>query len=156
MAFKINISTKKGKTYKLEIEAPGLMQKSIGDVVKGKEISPDLAGYELEITGASDKAGFASMKEVEGIGLKKVLLGYGKGMHKRPKGDKKFNKKPDGLRLRKTVRGKVISDAVVQINTKVIKEGSKSLKDIFSKPEENKDEESKESKDESKSDEKKE
>jgi small subunit ribosomal protein S6e len=131
MAFKINISTKDGKTYKLEAEAPGLKQKKLGDVVQGQEVSPDLAGYELEITGASDKAGFTAMGDVEGMGLKKVLLDYGKGMHQRPKGDKKVGKKPLGLRLRKTVRGKVISDAISQINTKVLKEGGKKLSEIF-------------------------
>jgi small subunit ribosomal protein S6e len=131
MAFKINISTKDGKTYKIEADAPGLKQKQLGDKVQGQEISPDLAGYELEITGASDKAGFTSMQDVPGMALKKVLLDYGKAMHKRPKGDKKINRKPKGLRLRKTVRGKVISNAVVQINTKVVKEGSKPLNEVF-------------------------
>ena len=132
MPFKINISTKDGKTYKLEAEAPALKQHKLGDLIKGEEISSDLTGYELEITGTSDKSGFTSMKDVEGMGLKKQLLGYGKAMHKRPKGDKK---KPrpltKGLRLRKTIRGNLISDAIIQINTKVTKEGSKKLSEIF-------------------------
>lgn len=136
--FKINIS-EKGKTYKLETEAEGLIGKELGDKINGKEISPDLEGFELEITGASDKAGFTAMENVEGIGLKKVLLTYGKGMHKRPRkeGKKKITTpKPGGLRLRKTVRGKVISPAISQINFKVIK-STKPLKDIFEKPAEN-------------------
>ncbi|MBD3247602.1 hypothetical protein GF378_03210 [Candidatus Pacearchaeota archaeon] len=132
MAFKINISAKNGKTYKIEADASSLKGKSLGEIIKGQEISPDLAGYELQITGASDKAGITAMENVQGVGLKKVLLTYGKGMHKRPKGDKKINKSPPGLRLRKSVRGKVISEAISQINTKVIKEGSKPLKEIFS------------------------
>ncbi len=137
MAFKINLSTKDGKTYKLEAEAPGLMNKSLGDTIQGAEVSPDLAGYELEITGTSDKSGLTSLKEVEGIGLKKVLLGYGKAMNRRPKGDKKkLNKTPGGLRLRKTVRGKVISEAISQINIKVLKEGGKKLSEVF--PDQNK------------------
>ncbi|HJX49941.1 MAG TPA: S6e family ribosomal protein [Candidatus Nanoarchaeia archaeon] len=135
--FKFNISTKDGKTYKLEAEALGLIQKQLGDVIKGEEISPDLAGYELKITGTSDLSGFASMEEVEGIGLKKVLLTYGKGLHKRPKGLTKKGKAPiKGLRMRKTVRGKIISEAISQINTAVIKQGSKKLSEIF--PEQNK------------------
>lgn len=137
MAFKINLSTKDGKTYKLEVEAPGLINKSLGEKIQGKDISPDLAGYELEITGTSDKSGITSMKEVEGIGLKKVLLGYGKGMHKRSKGlTKKLNRTPGGLRLRKTVRGKVISEAISQINIKILKEGGKKLSEVF--PDQNK------------------
>jgi len=137
MPFKINISTKKGKTYKLETEAPALKQYKLGDTIKGEEISPDLAGYEFEITGTSDFAGFTSMKGVEGIGLKKVLLGYGKAMHKRSKGDKKKPRSlTGGLRLRKTVRGNTISDAISQINIKVLKEGGKKLSEIF--PDQNK------------------
>ncbi len=134
--FKINLSTKDGKTYKLEAEALSLKEKKLGNKIKGEDISEDLKDYELEITGASDKAGFTAMKNVQGIGLKKVLLGYGKGMHKRPKGDKKVNKKPLGLRLRKTVRGNTISDAISQINIKILKEGGKKLSEIF--PEQNK------------------
>ncbi|MDP2628330.1 MAG: S6e family ribosomal protein [Nanoarchaeota archaeon] len=144
MVFKINIGTKEGKTYKLEAEAPELVGKSLHDKISGKEISPELNDYQFEIMGTSDKAGFTSMEDVEGIGLKKVLLTYGKGMHKKPKGDKKKGKKPKGLRLRKTVRGKVISPAIVQINLKITKEGSKKLSEIF--PEQNKPKEKSEEK----------
>ena len=131
MAFKINISTKQGKTYKVEAEAPGLKEKKIGDIVQGTDVSPDLVGYELEITGASDKSGFTAMKNIEGAGIKKALLTYGKAMYKKPKGDKKKNSKSPGLRLRKSVRGKVISKDTRQINTKVVKEGGKKLNEIF-------------------------
>lgn len=137
MVFKINISTNQGKTFKLEAEAIGLKQQKIGDVVKGEEILPDLSGYELQITGASDIAGLPALESVEGIGLKRVLLGLGTAMHRRPKGNKKKKKRPTkGLKLRKTIRGKVISDAISQINMKVVKQGSKKLSEIF--PEQNK------------------
>ncbi len=134
MAFKFNIGTKSGKTYKLEAEAPVLVDRAIKTLVKGEEISPDFAGYEFEISGASDNAGFTLMENVEGVGLKKIMLTYGKGMHKRSRreGKKKVsNFKPKGLKLRKTVRGKLISNAVSQINLKVIKQGSKTLEEIF-------------------------
>ena len=137
--FKINISEKSGKTFKLEAEAPALVGKQLHDKINGKDIHQDLDGYELEITGASDKSGFTAMKEVEGIGLKKVLLSYEKGMKKRPRkeGKKKLsNKNPKGLRLRKTVRGKIISEAISQVNLKILKEGGKKLSEIF--PEQNK------------------
>lgn len=139
MVFKINISSKDGKTYKLELESEELMEKQLNDKVEGKDISSDLNGYEFEITGTSDKAGFPASKVVEGIGLKRVLLTYGMGMHKRPKKEgkkKRSNPKPKGLRLRKTMRGKVISGDIVQINMKVLKQGSKPLNDIF--PDQNK------------------
>ena len=134
MAFKFNIGTKSGKTYKLEVEAPALIDKAIKTIVKGEEISPELSGYEFEIAGASDKSGFTSMENVEGVGLKRIILTYGKGMHKRTRkeGKKKVsNFKPAGLKLRKTVRGKLISDAIVQINLKILKQGGKTLEEIF-------------------------
>ncbi|MFW5847244.1 MAG: S6e family ribosomal protein [Nanoarchaeota archaeon] len=131
MVFKINIGSKTGKTFKLETEAESLIGKSLKDKISGNEILPALEGWEFEIAGLSDNSGFASHEKVEGIGLKKILLPYGKGMHQKPKGDKKINKKPAGLRLRKTVRGKIISPAISQINLRIIKEGSKSLEDAF-------------------------
>jgi small subunit ribosomal protein S6e len=132
--FKINISEKSGKTFKLEAEAEELVGKSLHDKIQGESISPDLHGYEFEITGASDKAGFSAMESVEGIGLKKILLSYGKCMKKKPRREGKkaiSNPKPKGLRLRKTVRGKLLSPAISQINLKVIKEGSKKLSEVF-------------------------
>lgn len=140
MAFKINVAHK-GKTFKVETTDEDLVGKIIGDKLKGEEISSELAGYEIEITGTSDKAGFMGRAEIKGPGLKKILLGYGKGMHKKPKGDKKVNRTPNGLRLRKTVRGNEISLDTVQINTKVLKEGSKKFDSLFEAPAEEKKEE---------------
>lgn len=131
MPFKINIGHK-GKTWKLEIESESLVGKNVGDKIEGKELKSDLAGYEFEITGGSDLSGFPLSKEIEGLGLKRVLLKKGWGM--------RINK-PKGLRLRKTVRGKQISPLVSQINLKVIKEGTKKLEEIF--PEQNKPKEAK-------------
>ncbi len=135
MAFKINVSHK-GKTFKVESEDEKLVGYSIGDKFDGKEISSDLEGYEIEITGTSDKAGFTGMENIDGPNLHKVLLSYGKGMHKKPKGEGKVNRKPKGLRLRKTVRGKEISLDTIQINTKVLKEGSKKFDALFETPKE--------------------
>lgn len=149
MTFKINISEKTGKTFHLELDNENLVGKELHNKVSGKEISGGLEGYEFEITGASDRTGLTAMENVEGVGLKKVLLSYGKAMKKRPKkeGKKKRSKnKPKGLRLRKAVRGKVISPEIVQINLKVLKEGAKKLSEIF--PEQNKLKQETESKEE--------
>ena len=138
MAFKINISNKEGKTYKLELESEELLGKELHNKIQGKELLPSLEGYELEITGASDKAGFTSVDE-EGIGLRKVLLSYGKGMKRRSRREgkkKRSNFTPKGLRLRRTARGKVISPQISQINLMVLKAGAKELAEIF--PEQNK------------------
>ncbi len=136
MAFKLNISDK-GKTYKIETESEELVGKKIGQKIKGELINADLAGYALQITGTSDLAGFPGFKEVEGPGLTKKLLTYGKGMHQRPIGkSKRPGRKPPGLRLRKTIRGNTISADTIQINLKLITAGSKKLEEIF--PEQNK------------------
>lgn len=144
MVFKINISDKE-KTYKLELDTEVLVGKKIGEKVEGKEIKKELEGYELEITGTSDKAGFPGFKEIEGSALKKVLLTYGRGMHKKPRKEgKKPVKSVKGLRLKKTVRGNAISKDTVQVNMKVLKQGNKKLEELFGKKPEEKKEESKE------------
>ena len=133
MVFKINVSHK-GKTFKTETESENLVGTSIGDKIEGKLLNENLEGYEIQITGTSDKSGFMGSPEIDGPNLHKVLLGYGKGMHKKPKGETKKNKRPNGLRLRKTVRGKEISPATVQINSKVLKEGTKKFDSLFGAP----------------------
>lgn len=125
MAFKLNISDR-GKAWRKEMEAEFLVGKSIKEKFDGKEIGSEFEGYEFEITGGSDIAGFPLSKDVEGIGLRRVLLTKGWGMKDARK----------GIRLRKTVRGKNISDKTVQINMKVLKEGKKRLEEIF--PDQNK------------------
>ncbi len=139
MPFKLNISDKRGKSWKMEMESEAFDGKELGSKIEGKEFSPSLNGYEFEITGASDKAGITSMKEVEGVGLKRLLLTYGKGMKKKPRREgkrKRTKNRPPGLRLRKTVRGKVLSTDTMQINMKVVKAGDKVFEEIF--PEQNK------------------
>jgi small subunit ribosomal protein S6e len=133
MVFKLNVA-KDGKTYKVDCENEELTNFSIGEKIDGSLISSDLAGFELEITGTSDKAGFCGLKTIQGPMLHKKLLSYETGMHKRPKREGKkqrTNKSPKGLRLRKTVRGREISLDTVQINTKVLKEGKTGFSSLF-------------------------
>ncbi len=139
MVFKINISEKSGKTFHTELESEAFFGKEIRGKISGIEVSPDFAGYEFEIAGASDKAGFPAREDVEGIGLKGVLMRYGIGMKKRSKREgkkKRSNFTPRGLRLRKSARGKIISPETMQLNLKILKHGEKSLSEIF--PEQNK------------------
>ena len=139
MVFKINIGTKSGKTYKLETEAKGVEGKELHQKILGKDLDlaselKSLEDYEFEITGASDKAGFTALESIPGTGLGRALLSYEKGMKKRPRREgkrKRSDYTPKGLRLRKTVRGRVISPDIVQINLKIIKEGKKPLEEIF-------------------------
>ena len=120
MAFKINISDK-GKTLKLENENENLVGKKIGEKIKGSEISQDLAGYELEVTGTSDIAGRPGFKGLDGSGYHRKLLTYGPGM----------KDTTNGLRLRKTLRGEEISIKTSQINFKVTKEGTKKFSELI-------------------------
>ncbi|MEM4605508.1 MAG: S6e family ribosomal protein [Candidatus Pacearchaeota archaeon] len=124
MVFKINVSYK-GITRKYETNNEEFIGLNIGDKIKGEIISDELENYELEITGTSDKAGFPGLAEIPGPFLKKPILKKGKGM----------KENLEGLRKRKTVRGKEISQDTVQINTKVIKEGKKAPAEIFKKEE---------------------
>ena len=121
MAFKLNIS-EKGKTFHIETESEEIIGRKIGEKINGKEISGDLSGYEFEIKGTSDKAGFPGKKEISGMALKKVLLTKGPFLHKTPH---------KGFRRKKTVRGSEISSNIVQINLNVVKKGGKSLEEIF-------------------------
>ena len=93
----------------------------------GKEFE----GYEFEIRGGTDFAGLPLDKNAEGVGLKRILLKKGWGM--------KDSRK--GVRIRKTVRGKVIWEKVMQINVAVVKYGAKKLEEIF--PDQNKPKEKK-------------
>ncbi len=134
MAFKIVIGDK-GKAWRMDSESQALLGKNVGDIINGSEISADIGGYELEITGGSDSAGFPLSKDVEGVYLKKLLLTRGFGMK---------TSKPHGLRKKKTLRGKQISETTAQINMKVSKSGDRALNEIFAdqnRPKEEKKEE---------------
>ena len=111
----------KGKAWRFEVGNEIVLGRVVGDKITGKDIKPELDGYDFEITGGSDDAGFPLSKNVEGLGLRRVLLTKGFGMRERNR----------GLRKRKTVRGKVISDKISQINMKVVNEGNKKLEEIF-------------------------
>lgn len=125
MAFKLNISHK-GKTFKLETESENLISKKIGENLEGEELSPDLKGYKLEITGTSDISGIPGFKGLDGNIYHRKLLKFGPGMKDKRK----------GIKLKKTLRGGEISIKTIQINCKVLKEGHKKFNDLLSKKEE--------------------
>ncbi len=120
--FKINIS-EKGKTYKAETENELIIGKKIGETLNGDEISDDLKGYKLLITGTSDLSGIPGFKGLEGTQYHRRLLTYGPGMKNRKK----------GVRLKKTNRGEEISIKTIQINMKVEKEGTRKFNDLIKK-----------------------
>jgi small subunit ribosomal protein S6e len=127
MEIKLDIGTKEGNTYHYELKekSKNLLGKKIGDIVKGEEIDKKFAGYEFEITGLSNISGFPGIKGVK-TKVKRLLLSYGVGMRQR---------RPKGLRRKKSVHGEEITDDVVQVNMKVVKEGPLKLSEIIGKKE---------------------
>ena len=128
--FKFVIGAKNGKSYQLEKdqkECHDVVDKTISDKFFGDFLG--LAGYELEITGGSDKDGFPMKKDIQGIVRRRVILTKGVG----------FKPLRSGMRKRKSIRGNQIGPEIVQINCKVIKEGAKPLAELVpQKPKEQK------------------
>jgi small subunit ribosomal protein S6e len=127
--FKLVIAdTKSGKCYSKEVkdeEAKSFLGLKIKDKVKGEMI--DFTGYEFEITGGSDYAGFPMRNDVQGTGRKKILavtgIGFKPYYRKRKKGIRRFQ----GTRQRKTVCGNTIFNKTAQINLKVVTYGRKPI-----------------------------
>lgn len=125
--------TKNGKSYQVQVtghHANSLIGKKIGDEVDGIFIS--LPGYKLNITGGTDKDGFPMRKDLPGMARRKLLLSKGKC----------FKPKEGGMRKKKSVRGNTINQDIVQINMKVIKEGSKPIESLLKTEEKSKEEKS--------------
>ena len=124
MAFKVVVSNR-AETYQVEVDdTKALNGLVIGDVFDGGIVGLD--GYTLKITGGSDKNGFTMKKDVSGTRRIKSLLTGGTGYHP----------KADGVKRRKTVRGNTIADDIVQINSVVVKQGSKTISEILGANEE--------------------
>lgn len=130
--FKLVISDpKSGKSKQVEIKddaAKGLIGKKIGDTFKGETI--DMPGYEFQVTGGSDYAGFPMRGDVQGNSRKKITdvksLGVKNKRH-RPNPKKKGMRTMAGMKLKKTVAGNTIYDRSAQINLKILKIGRESL-----------------------------
>ena len=121
--FKLVIGAKDGKCYQKEIKSPeadAVHKKVIGEKISGDDIG--LPGYELEITGGSDKCGFPMRKGIQ-VHRKKVMIGKGVGFS----GKNRNKKKQSGLLKRRTVCGERVTGIIRQVNLKVIKAGPKPL-----------------------------
>ena len=132
---------KSKKSYQLEVEqakVSSVVGKKIGEEFDGEGMG--LSGYTLQITGGSDKDGFPMIKDVSGPAKKRVLLTKAPGFHPRI----------EGMRKRKTIRGNTVSEDTMQINTKVVKAGAKTLDEITGKTPAEPKEEAKDAKPEAK------
>ena len=109
--FKIIVSDPETGTSKIvelaDARAAPLVGKRIGEPMDGA--IADLPGHKLQITGGSDKDGFPMRPSVHGGVRRRIVLSGGVG----------FNPTTEGMRRRKTVRGNVITDEIVQINMKI-------------------------------------
>jgi small subunit ribosomal protein S6e len=130
--FKVIVSDSEAGTSKTveleEARAAPLIGKRIGETIDGSAI--DLPGHKAQITGGSDKDGFPMRPSVHGGVRRRIVLSGGVG----------FNPQKEGMRRRKTIRGNVITDEIVQINAKIIekpkqaKEGKKTKEKKEEKP----------------------
>ena len=109
--FKVVVSdpeTSASKVVELEENrATPLIGRRIGEIVDGSIV--DLPGQKVQITGGSDKDGFPMRPSVHGGVRRRIILGKGVG----------FKSSAEGLRKRKTIRGNVITDEIVQVNLKI-------------------------------------
>jgi len=125
--FKVTINdVKSGKSYSKVIkdeQAEVFRNKKVKDKILGDDIG--LFGYEFEITGGSDGAGFPIRPDLNLAGRKRILLTKGPGV----KGLKK------GTRKRKTVVGNILNPGLAQINLKTVKYGSKAIDELLEKKE---------------------
>jgi small subunit ribosomal protein S6e len=136
--FKVVVNDiKTGKAYNIQVSghhANSLIGKKIGEDVDGIFIS--LPGYKLQITGGTDKNGFPMRKDLDGMNRRRLLLSKSLG----------FNSKENGLRRKKSIRGNMINQDIVQINMKVIKHSSKPIDDLVNTMKEEKQEKKEETK----------
>src|ERR687887_1019258 len=112
--FQLVISDTKGKSVTQELKdraAQPLLGSKIGDILDSSVIG--IVGGKMKITGGSDKSGTPMRPDVHGGVKKYVLLSRGIGMK---------NMK-EGNRIRKLVRGNVITEEIYQLNCMLL-EGS--------------------------------
>jgi small subunit ribosomal protein S6e len=115
--FKVIVSDPQEGTSKIveleEARAAPFIGRKIGESVDGAVV--DLPAHKLRITGGSDRDGVPMRPNVHGGVRRKVVLSGGVGFHAHRKGE----------RRRKTVRGNIITDEIVQINTKITEKPKK-------------------------------
>lgn len=120
------ISTSNGHSYQKEIDEDSkqaLIGLQIGEELDGSLLG--LNGYKLKVKGGSDRQGFPMRKSVEGSARRKLMLESGAGTGRGSKN-----------RKRKTVRGRVVSDAIEQLNLKVVKAGDQEIEELLAEEKE--------------------
>jgi len=118
--FKVIVSDPEGgKSKVVELEgarAVPLIGRKLGETVDGSVVG--MSGRKLMITGGSDKDGFPMRRNIHGGVRISVVVSRSVGFHP----------KREGERQRKTLRGNVITEDIVQINAKVVEKPKKAVK----------------------------
>lgn len=116
--FKVIVSDPEtGTSSVLELEearALPLIGRKLGEIIDGSIVN--LPGHKVQIMGGSDKDGFPMRQDVHGGVRRRVILSGGVG----------FKPKSTGERRRKTIRGNVITDEIVQVNMKTVEKPKQS------------------------------
>jgi len=109
--FKLVISDTRGKSITQELKdraAQPLLGSKIGDIIDSSVVG--ISGGKMKFTGGSDKSGTPMRPDVHGGVKKYVLLSRGVGMRNII----------DGNRLRKLVRGNIVTEEIYQLNCQLI------------------------------------
>ncbi len=117
--FKVIVSDPQAGTSKVveleEARAAPFIGRRLGETLDGSAV--DLPAHTVQILGGSDKDGVPMIGNVHGGVRRKVVLSNGTG----------FSAKKKGERRRKTVRGNIITDEIVQINLKIVERPAKTI-----------------------------
>jgi small subunit ribosomal protein S6e len=115
--FKVIVSDPEAGTSKVveleEARAAPFIGRRLGETLDGSAV--DLPAHTVQILGGSDKDGVPMRGNVHGGVRRRVVLSGGAG----------FSPKKKGERRRKTVRGNIITDEIVQINMKIVERPAK-------------------------------
>jgi small subunit ribosomal protein S6e len=115
--FKVIVSDPEaGKSKVAELDgarAVPLIGKKLGETIDGSVVG--MSGRKLQITGGSDKDGFPMRHNIHGGVRVSVVISKSVGFHPTREGE----------RQRKTLRGSVITEEIVQVNMKIVEKAKR-------------------------------
>ncbi len=110
-------SASKSKVVELDgARAVPLVGRRLGESIDGSVLG--MPGLKLQVTGGSDKDGFPMRPNIHGGVRVSVIVSKSVGFHP----------KREGERRRKTLRGNVITEDIVQVNMKILEKPKKAEK----------------------------
>ena len=100
-----------------------LMGMRLGQVVDGKALAPELAGYTFKMRGGSDKQGFPMVPGVLANARVSLLVARGRIGFQRWRARK-------GERTRTSLRGAIMATDIAQLNVTVVREGENPIEGL--------------------------